>query len=67
MTLIKFRYHDVIYGNKLQKWAVQGHVSGRLRVQKDHLTLIGKFWKTYPEIFPKFQFPGCDTDGFLEN
>ena len=23
------------------------------------LTLIGKFWKTHPEIFPNFQFSGA--------
>ena len=23
------------------------------------LTLIGKSWKTHPEIFPKFQFSGA--------
>ena len=31
------------------------------------LTPIGKSWKTHPEYFPNFQFPGCDADGFLEN
>ena len=31
------------------------------------LTLIGKSWKTHPELFRNFSFPGCDTDGFLEN
>ena len=33
----------------------------------DNKNLFGKSWKTHPEIFPKFQFPGCDTGGFLEN
>ena len=32
------------------------------------LTLIGESWKTHPEIFfQNCSFPGCDTDGYLEN
>ena len=31
------------------------------------LTLIGKSWKTHPNIFPKFRFPWHDIDQFLEN
>ena len=30
-------------------------------------TLVGKSWKTHPEISPKFQFPGREKDRFLEN
>ena len=31
------------------------------------MSLIGKSWKTHPDIFRNFSFLGCDTDGFLEN
>ena len=30
--------------------------------EKSPLTLIGKSWKTHPEIFPKFQFPGHELN-----
>ena len=30
----------------------------KIRFTKKYLTLIGKSWKTHPEIFPKYQFSG---------
>ena len=29
------------------------------------LTLIGKSWKTHPEISRNFSFPGCDIDRYF--
>ena len=38
------------------KWLVDSHQTYNTTFKVTGLTLIGKFWKTHPEIFPKFQF-----------
>ena len=46
--------------NEVRVIAWAGHIFMYLR--RFYLTLIGKSWKTHPENFPKFQFPGHELD-----
>ena len=35
-------------------------------IQREFSTLIGKSWKTHPEKFPNFSFPGHEPDRMAE-
>ena len=60
--------HEKNYSySEINDWANQRALFFRSSSYHFQPAVIGKSWKTHPEIFPKVGVTPCDTDGYLEN